>query len=64
MAPVAMQRKTGSAIPAYVGHIEEIKTIRKAAGDDFVLAHDPVQGITYTRRAKWAACWMTSVTRG
>jgi L-alanine-DL-glutamate epimerase-like enolase superfamily enzyme len=42
--PGGGQRKTGSAIPAYVGHIEEIKTIRKAVGDDFVLAHDPVQG--------------------
>jgi len=41
--PGGGQRKTGSAIPAYVGHIEEIKTIRKAVGDDFVLAHDPVQ---------------------
>ncbi len=42
--PGGGQRKTGPAIPAYVGHIEEIKTIRKAVGDDFVLAHDPVQG--------------------
>jgi L-alanine-DL-glutamate epimerase-like enolase superfamily enzyme len=42
--PGGGQRKTGSPIPAYVGHIEEIKTIRKAVGDDFVLAHDPVQG--------------------
>ena len=41
--PGGGQRKTGSAIPAYAGHIEEIKTIRKAVGDDFVLAHDPVQ---------------------
>jgi L-alanine-DL-glutamate epimerase-like enolase superfamily enzyme len=41
--PGGGQRKTGSSIPAYVGHIEEIKTIRKAVGDDFVLAHDPVQ---------------------
>jgi L-alanine-DL-glutamate epimerase-like enolase superfamily enzyme len=41
--PGGGQRKTGSPIPAYVGHIEEIKTIRKAVGDDFVLAHDPVQ---------------------
>jgi len=42
--PGGGQRKTGPAIPAYVGHIEEIRTIRKAVGDDFVLAHDPVQG--------------------
>jgi L-alanine-DL-glutamate epimerase-like enolase superfamily enzyme len=41
--PGGGQRRTGSAIPAYVGHIEEIRTIRKAVGDDFVLAHDPVQ---------------------
>jgi L-alanine-DL-glutamate epimerase-like enolase superfamily enzyme len=41
--PGGGQRKTGSPIPAYVGHIEEIRTIRKAVGDDFVLAHDPVQ---------------------
>jgi L-alanine-DL-glutamate epimerase-like enolase superfamily enzyme len=41
--PGGGQRKSGSAIPAYVGHIEEIKQVRKAAGDDFVLAHDPVQ---------------------
>src|ERR1039457_1230905 len=41
--PGGGQRKTGAAIPAYAGHIEEIKTIRKAVGDDFVLAHDPVQ---------------------
>jgi L-alanine-DL-glutamate epimerase-like enolase superfamily enzyme len=41
--PGGGQRKSGSPIPAYVGHIEEIKTIRKAVGDDFVLAHDPVQ---------------------
>ncbi len=41
--PGGGQRRTGSPIPAYVGHIEEIRTIRKAVGDDFVLAHDPVQ---------------------
>jgi L-alanine-DL-glutamate epimerase-like enolase superfamily enzyme len=41
--PGGGQRKSGPAIPAYVGHIEEIKIIRKAVGDDFVLAHDPVQ---------------------
>ena len=41
--PGGGQRKSGSAIPAYVGHIEEIKTIRKAVGDDYVLSHDPVQ---------------------
>jgi L-alanine-DL-glutamate epimerase-like enolase superfamily enzyme len=36
------QRASGSRIPAYVGHMEEIKTIRKAVGDDFTLLHDPV----------------------
>jgi L-alanine-DL-glutamate epimerase-like enolase superfamily enzyme len=41
--PGGGQRKTGSPIPAYIGHIEEIRNIRKAVGDDFVLAHDPVQ---------------------
>jgi L-alanine-DL-glutamate epimerase-like enolase superfamily enzyme len=41
--PGGGQRRTGSPIPAYVGHIEEIRQVRKAVGDDFVLAHDPVQ---------------------
>jgi L-alanine-DL-glutamate epimerase-like enolase superfamily enzyme len=41
------QRASGSRIPAYVGHMQEIKTIRKAVGDDFILMHDPV-GV-YTR---------------
>ncbi|SPF33306.1 putative Mandelate racemase [Candidatus Sulfopaludibacter sp. SbA4] len=41
--PGGGQKRTGPPIPAYFGHIEEIKTIRKAVGDDFVLAHDPVQ---------------------
>jgi L-alanine-DL-glutamate epimerase-like enolase superfamily enzyme len=41
--PGGGQHRTGPAIPAYIGHIEEIRTIRKAVGDDFVLAHDPVQ---------------------
>jgi len=35
--------RTGPAIPAYIGHMEEIRQVRKAAGDEFVLAHDPVQ---------------------
>jgi L-alanine-DL-glutamate epimerase-like enolase superfamily enzyme len=30
-------------IPGYIGHIEEIRQVRAAAGDEFVLAHDPVQ---------------------
>ncbi len=41
--PGGGQKKTGGPIPAYIGHIEEIRNIRKAVGDDFVLAHDPVQ---------------------
>jgi L-alanine-DL-glutamate epimerase-like enolase superfamily enzyme len=41
--PGGGQHRTGPAIPAYIGHIEEIRNIRKAVGDDFVLAHDPVQ---------------------
>jgi L-alanine-DL-glutamate epimerase-like enolase superfamily enzyme len=41
------QHAAGGKIPAYVGHMEEIKTIRKAVGDDFILMHDPV-GV-YTR---------------
>lgn len=41
--PGAGQHKSGPPIPAYVGHMEEIREIRKAVGDEFVLAHDPVQ---------------------
>ena len=37
------QPKSGKAIPRYVGHMEEIKLCRKTAGDDYILAHDPVQ---------------------
>lgn len=38
------QHKNGKgAIPAYIGHMEEIRQVRVAAGDEFVLAHDPVQ---------------------
>jgi L-alanine-DL-glutamate epimerase-like enolase superfamily enzyme len=32
-----------SPIAAYVGHMEEIKQVRAAVGDEFMLAHDPVQ---------------------
>ncbi len=45
--PGSGQRAAGSKIPAYVGHMEELKTVRKAVGDDFILLHDPV-GV-YTR---------------
>ncbi|MDR3702022.1 MAG: mandelate racemase/muconate lactonizing enzyme family protein [Candidatus Sulfopaludibacter sp.] len=41
--PGGGQKRSGPPIPAYYGHIEEIQNIRKAVGDDFVLAHDPVQ---------------------
>jgi L-alanine-DL-glutamate epimerase-like enolase superfamily enzyme len=37
------QHATGPEIPTYRGHMEIIKEVRKAAGDDFVLMHDPVQ---------------------
>jgi L-alanine-DL-glutamate epimerase-like enolase superfamily enzyme len=45
--PGAGQSKTGSRIPSYLGHIEEIKTVREAAGDDFTLLFDAVQGYNY-----------------
>jgi len=35
--------RSSTAIPAYIGHMEEIKQVRAAAGDEFILAHDPVQ---------------------
>ncbi len=38
----------GRTIPGYQVDMEVIKAIRNAAGDDFVLMHDPVQ--RYTRR--------------
>ncbi len=41
--PGGGQHKTGPAIPSYVGHMEEIREVRKAVGDEFVLMHDPVQ---------------------
>jgi len=37
------QHRTGPEIPTYIGHMEEIREIRKAVGDEFVLMHDPVQ---------------------
>ena len=45
--PGGGQRKSGGQIPAYLGHIEEIKTVRKAVGDDFTLLFDPVQQYNY-----------------
>ncbi len=37
------QHASGPEIPTYVGHMEIIRELRKAAGDDYVLMHDPVQ---------------------
>jgi L-alanine-DL-glutamate epimerase-like enolase superfamily enzyme len=41
--PGAGQHQNGPPIPSYVGHMEEIRQLRKALGDEYVLAHDPVQ---------------------
>ncbi len=41
--PGSGQHATGPEIPTYMGHMEEIREVRKAAGDDYVLMHDPVQ---------------------
>ncbi|MGA2725170.1 MAG: mandelate racemase/muconate lactonizing enzyme family protein [Bryobacteraceae bacterium] len=41
------QRRSGSPIPAYLGHIEEIKEVRKAVGDDYTLLFDAVQRYNY-----------------
>jgi len=41
--PGGGQHATGPAIPSYIGHMEEIREVRKAVGDEFVLMHDPVQ---------------------
>jgi L-alanine-DL-glutamate epimerase-like enolase superfamily enzyme len=40
--PFGLKRKPGSETAAYLGHIELIKAIRKAVGDDFLLAYDPI----------------------
>jgi L-alanine-DL-glutamate epimerase-like enolase superfamily enzyme len=37
------QHPTGGPIPAHVGHIEEIRTVREAVGPEFTLLFDPVQ---------------------
>lgn len=42
--PGGGQHTDGPPIPRYVGHMEEIRECRKAVGDGFMLAHDPVQG--------------------
>ena len=41
--PGSGQHATGPEIPTYMGHMEEIRGVRKAAGEDYVLMHDPVQ---------------------
>jgi L-alanine-DL-glutamate epimerase-like enolase superfamily enzyme len=45
--PGGGQHKGGSQIPSYLGHIDEIKTVRQAAGDDFTLLYDAVQSYNY-----------------
>jgi L-alanine-DL-glutamate epimerase-like enolase superfamily enzyme len=41
--PGSGQHASGAEIPTYIGHMEEIREVRKAAGDEYVLMHDPVQ---------------------
>jgi len=50
--PGGGQRRSGGQIPAYLGHIEEIKEVRKAMGDDFTLLFDPVQRYNYFEALK------------
>jgi L-alanine-DL-glutamate epimerase-like enolase superfamily enzyme len=50
--PGGGQRRTGGQIPAYLGHIEEIKEVRKAVGDDYALLFDPVQRYNYFEALK------------
>jgi L-alanine-DL-glutamate epimerase-like enolase superfamily enzyme len=45
--PGGGQRRSGGPIPAYLGHIEEIKEVRKAVGDDYTLLYDAVQRYNY-----------------
>ncbi len=46
------QHKSGSQIPAYLGHIDEIKEVRKAVGDDYTLLYDAVQRYNYYEALK------------
>jgi L-alanine-DL-glutamate epimerase-like enolase superfamily enzyme len=46
------QRKSGGQIPSYLGHIEEIKEVRKAVGDDYTLLFDAVQRYNYYEALK------------
>ena len=41
--PGAGQHAKGALTPSYIGHMEEIREVRKAVGDEYVLMHDPVQ---------------------
>jgi L-alanine-DL-glutamate epimerase-like enolase superfamily enzyme len=41
--PGGGQHGTGGLIPSYVGHIEEIREVRKAVGEEFTMLFDPVQ---------------------
>jgi L-alanine-DL-glutamate epimerase-like enolase superfamily enzyme len=41
------QHNSGSQIPSYLGHIDEIKEVRKAVGDHFTLLYDAVQRYNY-----------------
>jgi L-alanine-DL-glutamate epimerase-like enolase superfamily enzyme len=50
--PGGGQRRTGGAIPSYLGHIEEIKEVRRAVGDDYTLLFDPVQRYNYFEALK------------
>jgi len=50
--PGGGQRRTGGQIPQYLGHIEEIKEVRKAVGDDYTLLFDPVQRYNYFEALK------------
>jgi len=50
--PGGGQRRSGGAIPGYLGHIDEIKEVRKAVGDDFSLLFDPVQRYNYFEALK------------
>ena len=59
------QHKSDPAIPAYIGHMEEIRQVRAAVGDEFMLAHDPVQLYNrYEAHEGWAACSTNSIMRG
>jgi L-alanine-DL-glutamate epimerase-like enolase superfamily enzyme len=41
--PGGGQHPSGRPFPAYQGHIEEIREVRKAVGEEFTLLFDPVQ---------------------